>query len=66
MSCTCRIGGSSVCSFCRAQSDQAKRNADLQSQLLALAKRVMSLEETVLAQATLIQEMAAHMKGDTK
>lgn len=63
MSCTCRIGGNSVCGFCRSQNEQAKRNSDLQQQLLRLADRVVKLEETVLAQAAVIDGLVEHMRS---
>lgn len=63
MSCTCRIGGKNVCGFCYAQKKQAERNADLQQQLLALATRVVKLEGAFLAQAKLVEELAARPEG---
>jgi hypothetical protein len=61
----CRIGGGpdGVCSSCRQAAAQSKQNQDLQGQLLALAKRVVDLEEAFLSQAQLIGELTAQRQG---
>lgn len=59
MSCTCVIGGRDLCAFCASQQS-------IQRQLLALSARVVKLEEAFLAQANLLQELAAQHKSAAK
>ena len=56
MMCGCKIGGA-ICAACR-------QSGDLQKQLLALAKRVVDLEEAFLSQARLVGELAAHVQSE--
>jgi hypothetical protein len=63
VNCTCLLGGK-TCGVCRGREAQAKRFAELESMVLSLARRVVGLEETAIAQGRVLDAMAALNKGE--
>lgn len=63
MNCSCKIGGP-ICGVCRGDEARARGFADMQRQLLSLAARVVTLEETVLSQARVLEALGSLKESD--
>lgn len=54
--CGCKFGGAQ-CAACRGAANQARRISALETMVATLAKRVVVLEETVIAQVAVNERL---------